>query len=108
MARRLPPGIDWSEGIEERAVFAFMDDAAGRFVENRCIDFLGKTYTYREIGEQVNRAAKGFQHLGVGKGVKVGLCLPNTPYAVIYSSRTSSRRSRCRYTSSSGTICPRR
>ncbi len=78
-----PAGIDWSEGIEERAVFAFMDDAAGRFVENRCIDFLGKTYTYREIGEQVNRAAKGFQHLGVGKGVKVGLCLPNTPYAVI-------------------------
>ena len=60
-----------------------MDDAAERFSENRCIDFLGKTYTYREIGEQVSRAAKGLQHLGVGKGMKVGLCLPNTPYAVI-------------------------
>ena len=78
-----PPGLDWSEDIEVRALHTVMDDAAQRFAENRCMDFLGKTYTYREIGEQVNRAAKGLQHLGVLKGVKVGICLPNTPYAVI-------------------------
>ena len=78
-----PSGVDWSEGIEVRALHTVVDDAARRFAENRCVDFFGKTYTYREIGEQVNRAAKGLRHLGVGKGVKVGLCLPNTPYAVI-------------------------
>lgn len=78
-----PPGLDWSERIEEQALHTVMDVAAQRFAENPCIDFLGKTYTYREIGEQVNRAAKGFQHLGVVKGMKVGLCLPNTPYAVV-------------------------
>ena len=50
---------------------------------NPCIDFFDKKYTYREVGELVNRAARGFQQLGVGKGVKVGLCLPNTPYSVI-------------------------
>jgi len=31
----------------------------------------------------VDRAAKGFQELGVHKGIKVGLILPNSPYAVV-------------------------
>ncbi len=47
-----PPGVDWSQGIEVRALHTVMDDAARRFAENRCIDFLGKTYTYREIGSR--------------------------------------------------------
>ncbi|MGB1548304.1 MAG: AMP-binding protein, partial [Alphaproteobacteria bacterium] len=47
------------------------------------MDFLGKVYTYREVGDLVQRAAKGFQELGVKKGVQVGLFLPNTPFYVI-------------------------
>ena len=47
------------------------------------MDFLGKTYTYAELGELVERAAAGFRALGVEKGVKVGLFLPNCPQFVI-------------------------
>ncbi len=32
----------------------------------------------------VDAAAAGLQRLGVRKGVRVGLCLPNTPYSVIF------------------------
>jgi len=38
---------------------------------------------YREVGDLVRRAAKGFAGLGVRPGVRVGLMLPNTPYYVI-------------------------
>src|SRR6185503_2318891 len=37
-------------------------------------------WTYRETAALAARAAAGFQKLGVAKGTRVGLLLPNTPY----------------------------
>jgi long-chain acyl-CoA synthetase len=49
------------------------------------IDFLDRVTSYRDLGDQVERAARGFARLGVARGVKVGLCLPNTThYAVAF------------------------
>ncbi len=78
-----PPGIDWGAEIAVKPMYALMDDAAARFADQPCIDFLDRRYSYAEIGRLVNRAAKGLKALGVGPGIKVGLCLPNTPYFVI-------------------------
>ncbi len=78
-----PPGIDWGAEIAVKPMHALMDDAAARFGDQPCIDFLGRRYSYGEIGRLVRRAAQGFKALGVGPGIKVGLCLPNTPYFVI-------------------------
>ena len=64
-------------------VSAILDQAVARYPEQSAIDFLGKRTTYGELGDLVERAARGFQQLGVRKGVRVGLCLPNTPYFVI-------------------------
>jgi long-chain acyl-CoA synthetase len=47
------------------------------------MEFLGRVWSYRGLGRLVDAAAKGLQDLGVAPGVKVGLCLPNTPYSVI-------------------------
>ncbi|NQV55692.1 MAG: long-chain fatty acid--CoA ligase [Rhodospirillales bacterium] len=66
-----------------RPVFAILDDSVARRQDRPCIEFLGKISTYSEIGDLVSRAAKGFQNLGVKKGDRVGLCLPNCPYYVI-------------------------
>ncbi|MBL4692793.1 MAG: long-chain fatty acid--CoA ligase [Magnetovibrio sp.] len=49
----------------------------------RCLDFLGNTMTYGEVWATVRLAARGLQDLGVKKGDRVGLCLPNCPYYVI-------------------------
>ncbi|MGU3496553.1 long-chain-fatty-acid--CoA ligase [Xanthobacteraceae bacterium A53D] len=48
------------------------------------LNFLGRRWTYAELGEQVTRTAAGLQRLGVTKGTRVGICMPNTPYSVIF------------------------
>jgi long-chain acyl-CoA synthetase len=60
-----------------------LDNAVARFGARPALDFLGKRMTYAALGRVTNRAAAGLQRLGVTKGVKVGLCLPNCPYSVI-------------------------
>ena len=69
--------------IEPRPATALLDAAVARFSKRPCIDFLGRRWTYGEIGDLVDRAAAGFRRLGVRAGTRVGLCLPNTPYSVI-------------------------
>ena len=75
-----------SHTLEEdlRPLHAFFETSAMEYGENTCVDFLDKKYSYNEIADFVGRAAKGLQLLGVKKGVKVGLCLPNCPYYVIF------------------------
>ncbi len=67
----------------DKTVLDYFDQAVDRYPDHACMDFLEKKCTYGEVGDLVARAAKGFQQLGVGKGTKVGLCLPNTPYFLI-------------------------
>jgi long-chain acyl-CoA synthetase len=78
-----PEGLDWTLDLAPQPLFRLLDDALARYAERSCLDFLGRKSSYKEIGQLVNRAAKGFQALGVGKGVRVGLFLPNCPYYVI-------------------------
>ncbi len=78
-----PKGLDWNMAIEERAVFALLDEAALRFPDHCALDFLGKRSSYRGLAGLVARAVCGFRKLGVQKGVQVGLFLPNCPYYVI-------------------------
>lgn len=81
--RSYPQGIDWRATLEPRPLTAFLDDAAKTYADKICMTFRGRHYRYRDVGRLVDRAAKGFQALGVGKGIKVALMLPNCPYAVI-------------------------
>ena len=48
------------------------------------IDFLGRRWRYAELQRLVDRAARGLQQLGLQPGERVGLCLPNTPYFVVF------------------------
>jgi long-chain acyl-CoA synthetase len=79
-----PADINWRAEIPIRPLQAVFDDAVARFPDNTCVEFLGKRYSYREIGRLADCAAKGLQGLGVGKGVQVGLLLPNCPYFVLF------------------------
>ena len=49
------------------------------------LHFLGRTYAYRELYDEARRFAAGLQALGIAKGDRVGLFLPNVPiYASAY------------------------
>ncbi len=80
---KYPNHVKWDAEIPEKPLFALLDDSVARYPTNESMDFLGKTYTYSEVGDMVTHAAAGFQELGVGKGVKVGLFLPNCPQFVV-------------------------
>ena len=81
--KHYPDGVDWNAPIPAKPLYALMDDAVARFPQRPCLDFLGRIYTYTEIDGLIDRATAGFQRLGVGKGIKVGLFLPNCPQSVI-------------------------
>ncbi|WP_261934365.1 long-chain-fatty-acid--CoA ligase [Sphingomonas bisphenolicum] len=46
------------------------------------IDFMGRHFSYGAMLEQIRRIACGLQGMGVKKGDRVGLYLPNTPHYV--------------------------
>ncbi len=79
-----PPGVDWHMPLKVAPLYKLLDDAAARFGHLTCSNFLGKTLSYAEIGEQVERATRGLQRLGVTKGTKVGLFLPNSPTFIVF------------------------
>ncbi|MCY3669942.1 MAG: AMP-binding protein, partial [Alphaproteobacteria bacterium] len=77
-----PDHVNWDAEIPEGPLFAILDESIRRYPDNEAMDFLGRTYSYAELGAMVDRAAAGFRSLGVEKGVKVGLFLPNCPQFV--------------------------
>jgi long-chain acyl-CoA synthetase len=79
-----PRKVDWHTRFPPAPLFTLLDEAVDRYPRNVCTNFLGKTLTYGEIGRLVDKAAAGLQRLGVGKGTKVGLFLPNSPTFVVY------------------------
>jgi long-chain acyl-CoA synthetase len=56
--------------------------SAGRRGDANLLDFMGRKYSYTEVAAGVTRVAKGLQDLGVGKGDRIGLFLPNVPHYV--------------------------
>ena len=60
-----------------------LEKAAARFGDKPALHFMDKRMSYAELDALANRAAAGFQKLGVKPGVHVGLYLPNTPHYVI-------------------------
>jgi long-chain acyl-CoA synthetase len=78
-----PASISWSEPFETIPVWTLLDRSVARFGDRPCLDFLDRKFTFAEVGGLVDRAARGLQDLGLAKGDRVGLFLPNCPYAVI-------------------------
>jgi long-chain acyl-CoA synthetase len=78
-----PPNVRWNAPLHLASVQSVLEKAAERFGSQPALEFMGKRTTYAELEMLANRAAAGFQKLGVGPGVHVGLFLPNTPHYII-------------------------
>jgi long-chain acyl-CoA synthetase len=78
-----PPGVRWDAPLEISSLQSVLDTAAQRFGQLPALQFMDNRIAYSELESLANRAAAGFQKLGVGPGVHVGLYLPNTPHYVI-------------------------
>jgi len=79
-----PAAVVWDTAFPAKPLHTLLDDAAAQFGARPCTSFEGRTLTYSEIANLVNKAAAGLQRLGVTKGTKVGLFLPNCPAFIVY------------------------
>jgi long-chain acyl-CoA synthetase len=78
-----PPEVRWNAPLDLSSVQSVLEKAVERFGAKPALDFMNKRMSYAELDALANRAAAGFQKLGVKPGVHVGLYLPNTPHYVI-------------------------
>jgi long-chain acyl-CoA synthetase len=78
-----PPNVRSDAPLELSSAQSVLEKAAERFGARPALDFMNKRISYAELDALANRAAAGFQKLGVKPGVHVGLFLPNTPHYVI-------------------------
>lgn len=79
-----PKGLSWDAVIPSKPLFKILDEAAAAYADRPAIDCEGTHLSYAELGALVNRVACGLQGLGIVKGTKVGLFLPNTPYTIAF------------------------
>lgn len=75
----VPYHIDYPEV----PLFYFLEEAAQKYPDAPATIFKGAKVTYRELNELSNRLAAGLADLGVKKGDRVGIFMPNTPQFVI-------------------------
>ena len=65
--------------IPDQPLTWMLDQTVSRYPDHPAILYYGKTYTYAELATLADRFAAGLQHLGVHKGDRVALALPNIP-----------------------------
>ena len=68
---------------EKITISQALTKSALEFPENVALNYMGKRITFRELDGLVNAFARALKDLGVEKGDKVALCLPNIPQVVI-------------------------
>jgi long-chain acyl-CoA synthetase len=67
----------------EVPLFHFLDDSAQKYPNQPCTIFKGAKISYREMSQLTDRLAAGLASLGIKKGDRIGLFIPNTPQFVM-------------------------
>jgi non-ribosomal peptide synthetase component F len=78
-----PRGVRWDAELTTMPLQQILERSAAKWADNPALDFMNRKISYRDLSDLSDRAAKGFQRLGVRPGIHVGLYLPNTPHYVI-------------------------
>src|SRR5512138_2703318 len=76
-------GVSPSLFYPEVPLTRFLQDSAEHFPEATAMIFAGRKYSYRELRALVDSFAAALTSLGVSKGDRVALLLPNSPPYVI-------------------------
>ncbi len=64
-------------------LFSLLEQTARKYPESPCTIFKGAKISFREMNELTDRLAAGLVEMGVKKGDRVGIFMPNTPQFVI-------------------------
>ena len=75
----VPEHIDYPQVT----LFQLLEDSARKYPDKPCTIFKGATISYKEMNELTDRVAAALVKLGVKKGDRVGIFMPNTPQFVM-------------------------
>jgi long-chain acyl-CoA synthetase len=78
-ASDVPATVD----VPDQSLIDLLETSASRFGSTVALDFYESTTTYTALGEQVAKAAEALRGLGVQRGDRVALVLPNCPQHVV-------------------------
>ncbi len=81
--RHYQPGVPAEIELPTESLVALYERSVAEAGSSIALDFFGRTTTYAELGDQINRAAEGLRRLGVRAGDRVALMLPNCPQHVV-------------------------
>ncbi|MGN1342454.1 MAG: class I adenylate-forming enzyme family protein [Bacilli bacterium] len=72
-----------SDNIPKYTMYSYMLECNKNNLNNYALRFGRRKYTYSEFIELIDRYAKGFKSMGINKGDRVALLLPNLPESTI-------------------------
>ena len=75
----VPPTIDYPNV----PLFHFLEETARKYPDRACTIFKGAVISFKEMNEITDRVAAALVDMGVKKGDRVGIFMPNTPQFVM-------------------------
>ncbi|WP_010205917.1 long-chain-fatty-acid--CoA ligase [Salinibacterium sp. PAMC 21357] len=69
--------------LPDGSLYDLVAASIAKYPNGVALEFFGKETTYAELGAQIDRAAEGLRLLGVQKGDRVALVLPNCPQHIV-------------------------
>ncbi|PKR93840.1 Quinone oxidoreductase [Bacillus cereus Rock4-18] len=78
-----PEEIPSTISYDIQPLHGYLEKIASRYPEKKALHFLGKDVTFSDFHDKVKKFANYLQRLGVEKGDRVAIMLPNCPQSVI-------------------------
>ena len=76
-------GVPQTIEYPAQPLFRFLEDAARKYPDRACTIFKGAVISYREMNALTDHMAAALVEMGVKKGDRVGIFMPNSPQFVI-------------------------
>ncbi len=77
--KSVPASIDYPK----EPLFHLLEESARKYPDRACTIFKGAVISYQEMNERTDRIAAALADMGVKKGDRVGIFMPNTPQFVM-------------------------
>jgi long-chain acyl-CoA synthetase len=76
-------GVPASIDYPKEPLFHLLEESARKYPDRACTIFKGAVVSYKEMNEKTDRIAAALADMGVKKGDRVGIFMPNTPQFVV-------------------------
>jgi len=76
-------GVPRTIDYPKKPLYHFLEEAASKYPDRACTIFKGAVITYKEMNEISDDMAAALVNIGVKKGDRVGIFMPNTPQFLV-------------------------